>query len=108
LDWCTNAEKGLPAPDICLYLELTPEAAKQRGDYGQERYETIEIQTKVRQQFHLLKADASNTSKTVGLGGSTVWHTVDASQTLDQVHQHIRQLALDTIHRVQHAPIQYF
>jgi thymidylate kinase len=40
--------KGLPAPDVTLFMSLAPEAAAARGDYGQERYEDAAFQEKVR------------------------------------------------------------
>lgn len=39
---------GLPAPDVVIYLSVTPEVAEQRGGYGEERYEKKEMQAKVR------------------------------------------------------------
>ena len=31
LDWCRAPDRGLPAPDCVLYLDLTPEQAAERG-----------------------------------------------------------------------------
>ena len=41
------ADRGLPAPDAVLFLDLTVEAAAQRGGYGNERYEKQEMQREV-------------------------------------------------------------
>lgn len=41
-------EKGLPAPDRVLYLNLDIEAAAARGGFGTERYEKKEMQLEVR------------------------------------------------------------
>ena len=32
VQWCLAPERGLPAPDLVIFLELSAEAAKQRGD----------------------------------------------------------------------------
>lgn len=40
-------DRGLPAPDVVLYLDIPLEAAEQRGGYGQERYEKRELQQQV-------------------------------------------------------------
>merc|ERR1719223_490120 len=34
LDWCKAPDIGLPAPDAVIFLDLSPEQAKQRGGYG--------------------------------------------------------------------------
>lgn len=51
LDWCTTCDKGLPTPDLVFYLDLAPERAATRGDYGAERYEKVEFQQKVKSKF---------------------------------------------------------
>ena len=38
---------GLPAPDLVLYLDITPEVRAQRGGYGEERYEKEALQQQV-------------------------------------------------------------
>lgn len=47
-EWCKGTEAGLPAPDLVVFLKLSPAAAAQRAGYGEERYENVETQTKVR------------------------------------------------------------
>lgn len=69
--WCQAPDKGLPAPDVVFFLNLTPEQAASRGGYGSERYETTEIQAKVRAQFDALQ-DFS-------------WRIVDASRSVEEV-----------------------
>lgn len=48
---CFAGEIGLLAPDVVLYMNVSPDVAKKRGGYGQERYEVEAFQTKVRGQF---------------------------------------------------------
>ena len=47
LDWCVPADAGLPAADMTFYLQISPEQAALRGNYGRERYEVVEFQQKV-------------------------------------------------------------
>lgn len=79
LDWCKSPDRGLPIPDLVIYLKLRPEEASKRGSYGSERYETIEFQEKVSSAYELLK-DSS-------------WRIVDASQSLEQIQSQVRELA---------------
>ncbi|KAJ7602496.1 thymidylate kinase-domain-containing protein [Mycena polygramma] len=51
LDWCRSPDISLPVPDITLFLDISPEKARQRGGYGEERYEHEELQRKVRACF---------------------------------------------------------
>ena len=53
--WCMEADKGLPKPDLVIWLRLPPEEAAKRGDYGQERYEKLDFQLKVDRAFSELK-----------------------------------------------------
>lgn len=49
--WCCEMEKGLPKPDLVVYLELPREAQYKRPGFGDERYETREMQELVRIQY---------------------------------------------------------
>jgi dTMP kinase len=54
-DWARAPDVGLPAPDICFFLDISEEeAAKRGGGYGEEKYETRERQNAVREEFHKL------------------------------------------------------
>lgn len=49
---CMQApDKGLPAPDLVLYLDISIAEAERRGGFGQERYEKRELQQKVPAAF---------------------------------------------------------
>lgn len=54
LEWAWQMEIGLPRPDLCLFLDIKPEEAQARGGFGNERYETTQMQSKVRKLFHEL------------------------------------------------------
>jgi dTMP kinase len=55
LEWCKDPDRGLPKPDLVLFLELSVEDALKRGNFGSERYEKEEFQRKVATQFQKLK-----------------------------------------------------
>ena len=60
IEWCRGPDKGLPEPDLVLYMNVSPEVARQRGGYGEERYEKEEFQAKVGKQFLALGAAEKN------------------------------------------------
>lgn len=54
LKWARDPEVGLPRPDVCLFLDIAPEAAAKRGGFGNEKYETTAMQKRVRELFYKL------------------------------------------------------
>lgn len=82
-DWCRNPDVGLPLPDLTMFLDLDAETAAARGGYGEERYEKLDFQAKVRDAFTRVSQDVR------AHGGR--WVTIDASKTLDQVTDHIQR-----------------
>ncbi|CDP14317.1 unnamed protein product [Coffea canephora] len=81
--WCKTPEKGLLAPDLVVYLDISPEKAAERGGYGGERYEQLEFQKKVAQSYHKL-FDAS-------------WKIVDATLPIEEIEEQLRDVALDCL-----------
>lgn len=54
----------------------------QRGNFGEERYEKIDFQKKVREQFMLLKTEDQASA-------AVNWHVVNAAQSIEDVHSEI-------------------
>ncbi|KAJ7471927.1 thymidylate kinase [Mycena latifolia] len=75
LDWCRSPDVSLPAPDLTLFLDIAPEKARERGGYGAERYETEELQRRVRDIFRQLSGEVDQAK----------WVTVDAGRARDEV-----------------------
>lgn len=91
LAWARAPEVGLPRPDLVVFLDLSEEAAAARGGFGDERYETSEMQRRVRALFWGLKAGR------VVVGGEEVQFgeeredlvVVDAGGSVDEVAEKI-------------------
>jgi dTMP kinase len=75
LDWAWYPEIGLPAPDMVFFLDINSEAAAKRGGYGEERYETEQMQGRVRELFGALFARLPDLNL----------HRVDASGSKEEV-----------------------
>ncbi|KAG9240053.1 thymidylate kinase-domain-containing protein [Calycina marina] len=54
--WAWSPDVGLPAPDLVVFLDVSPENAAKRGGFGDERYETREMQEWVRSFFVTMAA----------------------------------------------------
>ena len=92
LEWCWSPERGLIAPDIVCYLTAPVALLAARGGYGNERYETLQIQNEVDSTFQ--KLATSN------------WHIIDASGSITDIHAKLCVFALDAISNA--GPLQHF
>jgi len=86
-EWCRNPDIGLPAPDLVLFFDITPEKAKERGGYGEERYEKEEMQLRVRKFFQQIGEEMSE-SEAAGTG-HTRWVLIDAGRGLDEITEDV-------------------
>lgn len=73
LEWAWQPEIGLPCPDICIFLSISPEEAAKRGGFGAERYENETMQTRVRELFRTIFDKQTNVS------------IIDAGESIDKV-----------------------
>lgn len=71
-------------------MHLTPEAAAKRGGYGEERYETLAMQTKVRESFAKIEKE---------MEGSR-WITIDAGRGIDEVAADCSKAAMNALKAV--------
>lgn len=55
--WCCGPENGLPKPDLVMFLKLSTEQMVKRSGFGDERYENVEFQSKVDQNYDKFKND---------------------------------------------------
>jgi dTMP kinase len=83
-DWLLQPDKGLPAPDLTILLTIPPASASARADFGIERYETVDIQTRVREQF---RAVGENVKRYRGRSGR--WEEVSGEGNIDEVAERI-------------------
>ena len=74
-------------PDLCLFLDISPDTAANRGGFGHERYERDEMQKRVRALFHELLS---------GPDGSHM-RIVDAGQDMEKVSDDMLRLVDDVI-----------
>lgn len=95
--WCRAPDAGLPAPDITLFLDVSAEAQAARGGYGGERYETADVQRRVRDVFERIGAEVE--------GGGGRWAIVDADESQEEVQKVMWDAVKDLVHGID-APIE--
>ncbi|KIH64877.1 hypothetical protein ANCDUO_04810 [Ancylostoma duodenale] len=76
--WVRQADIGLPRPDVVLFFEVSPEVAKQRGGFGEERLESDQLQKKVHSAMEMLR--------------KSYWRTVNADGDLDSVEAVVKDI----------------
>ena len=79
IEWCRQPDIGLIKPDKVLYMTVSGDAAFQRAQFGEERYEKVEFQNKVKEIFQKLK-------------DSDYWQDVNGDATIPEVHEEVYKL----------------
>lgn len=102
-EWCRNPDIGLPAPDLVLFFDITPEKAKERGGYGEERYEKEEMQLRVRKFFQQIGEEMSE-SEAAGTG-HTRWVLIDAGRGLDEITEDVWGIVEPLVKSGVHEPV---
>ncbi|KAG7443338.1 P-loop containing nucleoside triphosphate hydrolase protein [Guyanagaster necrorhizus] len=93
-EWCRAPDVGLPAPDLVVFLDITPEKAGERGGYGEERYEQQEMQQRVREQYTRIESEHV-----------VRWATIDAGREREQVAADIWTHVQPLVHSIDDHPI---
>ncbi|KAL8462787.1 hypothetical protein ACS0TY_033706 [Phlomoides rotata] len=83
VEWCKAPDAGLLAPDLVVYLDISPEKAAERGGYGGERYEKLEFQKRVSQSYKMLCDDT--------------WKIVDATLPMEDIEKKLQQIVMECI-----------
>ncbi|KAI0642370.1 thymidylate kinase [Trametes meyenii] len=75
-EWCRAPDIGLPAPDLTLFLDVSPEKARARGNFGAERYENADLQERVEHVFERIGVE---------MGDGSRWFALDADVEREEV-----------------------
>lgn len=86
-EWCKVAEKGLIKPDLVVYLTLSEETMAKRGGFGDERFDSTEMQKKVNKAFERMIE-------------KPLWQIVNADKTEKDLSDELEMLVLAKIQSV--------
>jgi dTMP kinase len=100
--WCKSGDVGLPRPDCVIFLNMPVEQAALRGQYGEERYERLDFQRLIQQKFLELQEQEEGGEKSEGEEG---WLVVDATQSIEAMHEQVRERVSRVVQRVRDQPI---
>ena len=88
-NWCLNADRGLIEPDLIFYIDIDKETIKQRAGFGDERYEKVDFQEKVREQYH--RFQDMYVARQGADSQSGVWVALDAKgKSIEELHEEIK------------------
>ncbi|KAI5789712.1 thymidylate kinase-domain-containing protein [Peziza echinospora] len=93
--WCEAPERGLPRPDVVVFLDVEGEVAEARGGYGEERYERREVQERVRGLFGVVGGRDGH-----GGGEEGWWRRVDAGREVEVVRREVCGIVEEVVGRV--------
>ena len=83
-DWWASPDKGLPRPDLVLFVNTTASEIIGRSGFGDERYEKEEFQEKVYTSFSKIKEIEPN------------WNDIEGSgKDIDQIYSQIVEKVTD-------------
>ncbi|PVU91190.1 hypothetical protein BB561_004528 [Smittium simulii] len=85
-EWCWQSDFGLVRPDLTIFLDISPEEASSRGGYGEEIYEKVSFQSKVKAEFALIAAKEEIRSSEAGKAS---WVSLNAQTSLETLHAQI-------------------
>lgn len=99
LGWARAPEVGLPRPDAVVFLDLDEDRARERGGFGEERYETAEMQRRVRGLFWGLKKGEVGGVPFAEEAGDLV--VVDAGGSVEEVAEEIWRVVGPSVEAVE-------
>ncbi|KAI5955574.1 CDC8 [Candida theae] len=87
VEWLLAPDKGLPKPDLTMFLTLDMDEISSRKGWGDERYEMVEFQSKVKQCFlDILDEHNDPSVKIVDVGNKSIeqvsdllWHVIETN-----------------------------
>lgn len=88
-EWCRGPDISLPAPDLTLFLAVSPEKQTERGGFGEERYEKAEFQERVEHVFERIGVE---------MGDGSRWIAVDADAIKEEVAGEVWRLVQPLAH----------
>ncbi|CAJ0845883.1 9812_t:CDS:2 [Entrophospora sp. SA101] len=86
-NWCKSSDIGLLTPDMVIFMNMPSEELLKRKGFGDERYEKLEFQQKVKDNF-------------LKLEDPRFWKILDANKSISEIHNQIMKLSLDTIEQI--------
>ncbi|XP_005099718.2 thymidylate kinase [Aplysia californica] len=92
VEWCRQPDVGLIKPDKVIYMMVSGDCASQRSQFGEERYEKLDFQVKVKNVFKQLE-------------DPDYWQVVNGDVSVDEVHSQVYQIASETINGASEKPL---
>ena len=92
VEWTKLADEGLYAPDLVIFMNITPEMAQKRIGFGEERFEKTEFQHKVMKAYNEFQH-------------YHYWKVFDSTESVELLEMKIKDTVLNKIEDVfEHVP----
>lgn len=93
MEWCKNSDRGLIKPDVVLYITLPDDVAGQRSGFGDEIYEQLDFQRRVKKNYDQLRDET--------------WVTISGDVPVQEIDDQILEQVKSTILESRTSPIKY-
>lgn len=84
ITWCQTPDVGLPVPDGVFFLHVDESVGASRASFGDERYENLDMQARVRAEF-----------RNAPLRAGVKWHDVNGARDIQVIHDEIFESVTD-------------
>ncbi|KAK6635336.1 hypothetical protein RUM44_000587 [Polyplax serrata] len=91
-EWCYKPEIGLPKPDLVFLLHVPMNFTHNRSGFGEERYEKMEFQQIVLNNYMKMTDDT--------------WKLIDTSRNIEEVHEELLHQTRKTIEKACRTELQ--
>jgi len=84
LGWCQSPDIGLPVPDGVFFMYVNESVGASRAGFGDERYENLDMQGRVRTMF-----------KEAPIRAGVAWHDIDGAREIPVISEEISGIVRD-------------
>lgn len=95
LAWCQTPDIGLPVPDGVFFMHVDESVGASRANFGDERYENLDMQGRVRLMF-----------KQAPIRAGVAWRDVDGARDIAVIHEEIFGCVKDIQQAEQENPVR--
>ncbi|KHN81770.1 putative thymidylate kinase [Toxocara canis] len=96
LEWAKMHDIGILKPDRVFYFDLSPDEARKRSGFGDERLEAYDYQCTVYKFM-----------QTLGSQNADIWKVIDASKSMDEVSADVWDLMEPVLGSAASKPVEY-
>ncbi|MFH4976722.1 hypothetical protein AB6A40_003431 [Gnathostoma spinigerum] len=96
MEWAKLHDVGELKPDRILFFDIHPSEVKTRSGFGDERLESLDLQTRVYEYMKMLMSEDEE-----------LWKTIEAKKNIDDVTEDVWNAVTSVLSSVSNKPLSY-